>query len=79
MSPSAPIDLTLPENEAFGINVFDIAEQKERLPADVFEKLQATLAGGEPLDPSLADAVAKVVMDWAVKKGVTHFTHMSSR
>ena len=36
------VDLTLPENEAFGINVFDIAEQKDRLPADVFEKLQAT-------------------------------------
>ena len=70
------VDLTLPENEAFGINVFDIAEQKDRLPADVFEKLQATVAGGEPLDPSLADAVAEAMMAWALENGATHYTHM---
>ncbi len=34
------IDLTLPENEAFGANVFSVAVQRERLPGDVFEKLQ---------------------------------------
>ena len=39
------VDLTLPENEAFGANVFDVAVQHERLPGDVFEKLQATLQG----------------------------------
>src|ERR1700742_3056068 len=52
------IDLTLPENAAFGANVFDVVVQKERLPADVFERLQATLEGGEALDPSLAHARA---------------------
>ena len=26
------LDLTLPENDAFGANVFDVSEQKERLP-----------------------------------------------
>ena len=70
------VDLTLPENEAFGINVFDTTEQKERLPADVFEKLQATLAGGDPLDPSLADAIAAAMMAWALENGATHYTHM---
>ena len=44
------LDLTLPENEAFGANVFSVAVQRERLPGDVFEKLQATLEGGEALD-----------------------------
>jgi len=70
------LDLTLPENAAFGANVFDEAVQKERLPGDVYEKLQATLAGGEALDPSLADAVAVAMMDWALEKGATHYTHM---
>ena len=37
------LDLTLPENDPFGANVFSVAVQRERLPADVFEKLQATL------------------------------------
>jgi glutamine synthetase len=70
------IDLTLPENAAFGANVFDVTVQKERLPDDVFEKLQATLEHGDALDPSLADAVAEAMMEWALEMGATHYTHM---
>jgi glutamine synthetase len=70
------LDLTLPENDPFGANVFSVAVQRERLPGDVFEKLQATLAGGEALDPSLADAVAEAMKEWALENGATHFTHM---
>ena len=70
------LDLTLPENEAFGANVFSVHVQRERLPQDVFEKLQATLAGGEALDPALADAVAEAMKDWALENGATHYTHM---
>ncbi len=71
-----PLDLTLPENEAFGQNVFDTAVQKARLSESAFAKLQATLEGGKPLDPSLADEVAKAMMDWALEHGATHYTHM---
>ncbi len=70
------LDLTLPENAAFGANVFDVTAQKERLPEDIFEKLQATLEHGDALDPSLADAVAEAMMEWALEKGATHYTHM---
>jgi glutamine synthetase len=70
------LDLTQPENDPFGANVFSVAVQRERLPADVFEKLQETLAGGGALDPSLADAVAEAMKQWALENGATHFTHM---
>jgi glutamine synthetase len=70
------LDLTLPENDPFGANVFSVGVQRERLPANVFEKLQATLADGEALDPSLADAVAEAMKEWALENGATHFTHM---
>ncbi len=70
------LDLTLPENEAFGANVFDANTQRERLQAPVFERLQATLAGGDSLDPSLADEVAEAMMAWALEKGATHYTHV---
>jgi glutamine synthetase len=70
------LDLTLPENEEFGVNVFDVSEQRERLPEDIFEKLQATLAGGEGLDPVVADAVAEAMLAWALENGATHYTHM---
>jgi glutamine synthetase len=70
------LDLTLPENNPFGANVFSASVQRERLPADVFEKLQATLEHGEGLDESLADAVAEAMKEWALENGATHFTHM---
>ncbi|HSK50427.1 MAG TPA: glutamine synthetase III [Solirubrobacterales bacterium] len=70
------LDLTQPENNPFGANVFSVAVQRERLPGDVFEKLQATMAGGEALDPTLADAVAEAMKEWALEKGATHYTHM---
>src|SRR6201996_3465481 len=70
------VDLTIPESVAFGANVFDVTVQKERLSDDVFQRLQATLEHGEALDPSLADAVAAAMMEWALENGATHYTHM---
>jgi glutamine synthetase len=70
------LDLTQPENDPFGANVFSVSVQRERLPADVFEKLQTSLAEGVALDPSLADAVAEAMKEWALENGATHFTHM---
>ena len=37
-------------NQIFGANVFSLAEQRQRLPKDVFKRLQATLERGEALD-----------------------------
>jgi glutamine synthetase len=68
-------DLTEPGSYPFGANVFSVAVQKERLPKEVFKQLQATLQRGEALDPSLADAVAKEMREWAMERGATHFTH----
>jgi glutamine synthetase len=70
------IDLTQPENDAFGANVFSVSVQRERLPGDVFEKLQSALENGEAIDAGTADAVASAMKDWALEKGATHFTHV---
>jgi len=70
------IDLTLPENDAFGANVFSVAVQRERLSGDVFEKLQGALEAGDAIDAATADAVASAMKDWALEKGATHFTHV---
>ncbi|HMY27129.1 MAG TPA: glutamine synthetase III [Solirubrobacterales bacterium] len=69
-------DLTKEENVVFGSNVFSIKTQKERLPADVFDRLQGTLERGEALDVDLADAVADAMKDWALENGATHYTHV---
>ena len=68
-------DLTVAGNQVFGANVFSSAVQRHRLPKHVYKALQRTLARGEALDTSLADAVALAMKDWAMEKGATHYTH----
>ncbi|HEY5044842.1 MAG TPA: glutamine synthetase III [Solirubrobacteraceae bacterium] len=68
-------DLTLPGNQVFASNVFSPIVQRHRLPKHVYKALQKTLARGEALDTSLADAVAQAMKEWAMEKGATHYTH----
>lgn len=68
-------DLTRPQNQHFGENVFSPAVQRQRLPKDVYRRLQRTLERGEALDVSLADAVASAMRDWALERGASHYTH----
>ncbi len=60
----------------YGINVFNEASQRERLPKHIFKALQETIRRGAPLDISIADAVANAMKDWAIEKGATHYTHL---
>ncbi|HEV2724066.1 MAG TPA: glutamine synthetase III [Thermoleophilaceae bacterium] len=71
-----PVDLTQPANNPFGKNVFSLSAQRQRLPKDVFRRLQRALEQGEAIDSSLADSVANAMKEWALEKGATHFTHM---
>jgi glutamine synthetase len=64
-----------PIKDVFGEHVFNEEERRQRLPRGVFRKLQTVIEAGEELDPSIADAVAVAMRDWAVEHGATHFTH----
>ena len=61
--------------DIFGVNVFNEAVQKERLPKPIYKALQKTIKLGQPLDPSIADAVASAMRDWALEHGATHYSH----
>src|SRR5918911_3942152 len=61
--------------DVFGSLVFNDAVQQTRLPKPVYHALRRTILMGEPLDPSVADAVAGAMKDWAVEPGATHYTH----
>ena len=60
---------------AFGSLVFNDAAQQKRLPKNVYDALRRTITRGESLDPSIADAVASALKDWAIESGATHYTH----
>ncbi len=69
------VDLTNSDNQVYGANVFSPIVQRQRLPKDVYKRLSKTLARGEALDTSLADAVALAMKEWALEKGATHYAH----
>jgi glutamine synthetase len=70
------VDLTVPSSYPHGENVFSQAVQRHRLPKETYKRLQLVLEKGEALDPSLADAVALGMKEWALEKGATHYTHV---
>jgi glutamine synthetase len=74
-APLGAPDLTISDNQVFGSNVFTAAVQRQRMPKDVYRRLSRSLAEGEPLDTSLADAVALAMKEWALERGATHYTH----
>lgn len=61
--------------EIFGSMVFNDHVMQSRLPKTVYKALKRTIELGKGLDPSIADTVAAAMKDWAVEKGVTHYTH----
>src|SRR4051794_9172968 len=61
--------------EIFGQYVFHEVAQRQYLPKPIFQRLQRTIAGLEPFDSVIADAVAHGVKEWAMSHGATHFTH----
>ncbi|MEX2601541.1 MAG: glutamine synthetase III [Balneolaceae bacterium] len=61
--------------EIFGENTLSVDGLQERLPKTAWKGLKKTIEEGEPLDSSVADAVAVAMKDWATEQGATHFTH----
>ncbi len=59
----------------FGSMVFNDSVMRNRLPKDVYKALKKTIELSKPLDLAVANVVATAMKDWAVEKGVTHFTH----
>ena len=59
----------------FGENTFNDQLMREKLPKDVYKKLKQTIKSGAKLDLSIANSVAHAMKEWAMSKGVDHFTH----
>jgi glutamine synthetase len=59
----------------YGINTFNDKAMREFLPKETYKKLRSTISRGEKIDPSIANTVAHAMKEWAISKGVSHFTH----
>lgn len=59
----------------FGELTFNRSVMRERLSHNTYERLIATIHTGNPLDETIAEAVAHAMKEWAIEGGATHFTH----
>jgi glutamine synthetase len=67
--------IPIPTSEYFGINTFGARQMRDKLPKDVYASLAASIRQGKKLDIGVAPTVAQVIKEWAISRGVTHFTH----
>ena len=68
-------DTHVPTSSYFGINTFGARQMRDKLPKDVYAQLAASIRHGKKLDIEVAPVVAQVIKEWAISRGVTHFTH----
>ena len=48
---------------------------QERLPKKVYAEVMSVVEHGGQISMASADVVAKAMMEWAIEKGATHYTH----
>ncbi len=59
----------------FGSNVFNEKAMKQFLTPDAFKGVKDAIQHGTKIDRKLADYIAMGMKEWALSKGVTHYTH----
>ncbi len=70
-APAMELDATT----AFNANVFTDEVAKQLMDSAAYDQFKAALASGDPINLDTANAVAAAMMDWAIGKGATHYTH----
>jgi glutamine synthetase len=63
------------KSELFGSNVFNDKSMRQYLTADAYKGVKDAVQHGTKIDRKLADYIALGMKEWALAKGVTHYTH----
>ncbi len=62
-------------SDYFGENSFDIKKMRASLSPEIFKKVKQAIDKGQKIDNDSANAVASAAKEWAISKGITHYTH----
>jgi len=62
-------------SELYGNNVYNKAKMQQTLTRDAFESVTNAIEKGSKIERSVANQIASSMKDWALSKGVTHYTH----
>ena len=63
------------KSHLFGSNVFNDVSMKNFLTEDAYKGVKDAVQHGKKIDRKLADYIAIGMKEWAMSKGVTHYTH----
>jgi len=70
-----PIVETENRSAYFGSNVFNEESMQQNLTKEAFDGVMNAVKHGSSIDRKIADQVANSMKNWALSKGVTHYTH----
>lgn len=62
-------------SELYGENIFSLTTLKERVPESTYDRMRAVILRQQKMDLETAGYIAAAVIQWAMEKGVTHYTH----
>ena len=62
-------------SDVFGESIFSLSAFRDLLPESAFERMKGVILKQEPMDFETAEAMAQAMIEWAMGKGVTHYTH----
>lgn len=69
------IEETEQRSSLFGANVFNEATMRQSLTKDAYKGVMDVIEKGTKINRNIADQISSAMKDWALSKGVTHYTH----
>ena len=73
--PPVMVDKEVKQSEIFGANVFGLKTMRQFLTKEALNSLVRAINKGDKINRSIADQIASSMKEWAMTKGVTHYTH----
>ncbi|MFT4851496.1 MAG: glutamine synthetase [Sediminicola sp.] len=62
-------------SEIFGENVFNEQSMRQFLTKNSYKSVMSAIDHGTKIDRQMADQISTGMKEWAISKGVTHYTH----
>ena len=69
------VDKEAKQSEIFGANVFGLKTMRQFLTKEALNSLMLAINKGDKINRPIADQIASSMKEWAMAKGVTHYTH----
>ncbi len=70
-----PVDEPARRSAIFGANVFNETAMRQYLTKNSYKSVMGAIENGTKIERQVADQISTGMKEWAIAKGVTHYTH----